>query len=134
MRKIDAAAIERSLELVAEHGDPAPVVYRRLFAVYPEMATLFVRDIDGGIKGNMLSEAIAALLDFIGSNTYGANLIRIEIVNHENLGVPREVFPAFFTAMRDAFAEILGAAWSNTFDTAWRELLGEIEATLAGVR
>lgn len=131
---MNAQAIERSLELVAEHGDPAPVVYRRLFAAYPDMQVLFVRDTDGGIKGNMLSEAIAALLDFIGGNRYGANLMRIEVVNHENLGVPREVFPAFFTAMRDGFAEILGAAWSNEIDAAWRELLGEIEATLAGVR
>lgn len=122
------------MELVAEHGDPAPVVYRRLFAAHPDMEALFLRDSDGGIKGNMLSEAIAALLDFIGSNTYGANLIRIEVVNHENLGVPRDVFPAFFAAMRDAFAEILGAAWSNTIDAAWRDLLGEIEATLAGVQ
>jgi hemoglobin-like flavoprotein len=45
---MDAAAIERSLELVAEHGDPADVVYRRHFAAYPEMEALFVRDTDGG--------------------------------------------------------------------------------------
>jgi hemoglobin-like flavoprotein len=131
---MDTAAIERSLELVAEHGDPADVVYRRLFAAYPEMEALFVRDTDGGIRGNMLSEAIAALLDFIGGNRYGANLMRIEVVNHENLGVPAEVFPAFFNAMRDGFAEILGAAWSNEIEAAWRELLDEIEATLAGKR
>ncbi|MBP6013607.1 MAG: globin [Alphaproteobacteria bacterium] len=130
---MDATTIERSLELVAEHGDPAPAVYRRLFAAYPDMEALFVRDTDGSIRGNMLSEAIAALLDFIGGNRYGANLMRIEVVNHENLGVPREIFPAFFTAMRDSFAEILGAAWSNDIDQAWREMLGEIEATLAGV-
>ena len=129
---MDAAAITRSLELVAERGDPAAMVYARVFAAYPEMEALFVRDTDGSIRGNMLSEAIAALLDFIGGNRYGANLMRIEVVNHENLGVPREVFPVFFAAMRDGFAEILGAAWSNEIDQAWREMLGEIEATLAG--
>ena len=120
--------------MVAEHGDPAPVVYRILFARHPEMEALFVRDQDGSVRGNMLSEAIAAILDFIGGNVYGGNLMKIEVVNHENLGVPREVFPAFFTAMRDAFAQIVGAAWSNEIEHAWRELLGEIEATLAGVR
>ena len=131
---MNAQAIECSLELVAEHGDPAPVVYRILFARHPEMEALFVRDQDGSVRGNMLSEAIAAILDFIGGNVYGGNLMKIEVVNHENLGVPREVFPAFFTAMRDAFAQIVGAAWSNEIEHAWRELLGEIEATLAGVR
>ena len=131
---MNAAAIERSLELVAEHGDPAPAVYRLLFSRHPDMEALFVRDKDGGVRGNMLSEAIAAILDFTNRNVYGGNLMKIEVVNHENLGVPREVFPVFFTAMRDAFAEIVGAAWSNEIEHAWRELLGEIEATLAGVR
>ncbi len=127
---MDAAAITRSLELVAERGDPAPLVYARLFAAHPAMEKLFVRDVDGGVRGNMLAEALSAIMDFIDGDAYGGNLFRIEIVNHENLGVPREVFPAFFAAMRGAFAEIAGADWTPEIDAAWRELLVRIDAAL----
>ncbi len=127
---MDADAVTRSLELVAEHGDPAPHVYARLFAAHPEMEELFVRDVDGSVRGNMLAEAIGALLDFIDRDSYGGNLFRIEIVNHENLGVPRAVFPAFFVAMRDTFAEILGADWTVEIDAAWRDLLARVDGVL----
>lgn len=127
---MDAAAITRSLELVAQRGDPAAMVYARVFAAYPEMEALFVRDTNGLVRGNMLAEAVSAILDFIDRDTYGGNLMRIETVNHENLGVPKEVFPTFFTAMRDTFAEMLGAAWTDEIDTAWRDLLARIDKAL----
>jgi hemoglobin-like flavoprotein len=128
---MDAALITRSLELVAERGDPAPLVYGRLFAAHPEMERLFVRDTNGLVRGNMLAEAINGILDFIDRDSYGGNLMRVEIVNHENLGVPREVFPTFFTAMRDTFAEMLGSDWDGETDAAWRALLARIDAALA---
>ena len=128
---MDTALITRSLELVAERGDPAPAVYARVFAAHPEMEALFVRDTTGIVKGNMLAEAMTAMLDMIDHDTYGANLMRAEIVNHENLGVPRDVFPSFFRAIRDAFAAILGSAWTNDIDAAWAELLERIDRAVA---
>lgn len=128
---MDAGLITRSFELVAERGDPAPLVYARLFAAHPDMERLFVRDTNGLVRGNMLAEAISGILDFIDRDTYGGNLMRIEIVNHENLGVPREVFPAFFTAMRDTFAEMLGPQWDGETDAAWRALLARIDGALS---
>ncbi len=128
---MDAGLITRSFELVAERGDPAPLVYARLFAAHPDMERLFVRDTNGLVRGNMLAEAISGILDFIDRDTYGGNLMRIEIVNHENLGVPREVFPVFFTAMRDTFAEMLGRDWDGETDAAWRALLARIDGALS---
>ena len=127
---MDAGAIVQSLELVAEHGDPTTLVYARLFAAHPEMEKLFVRDADGGVRGNMLAEAISAILDFVDRDNYGGNLMRIEIVNHENLGVPPAVFATFFAAMRDTFAEVLGSQWSPEIDGAWAALLARIEGIL----
>jgi len=127
---MDAEAIVNSLELVAERGDPTALVYARLFAAHPEMEKLFVRDVDGGVRGNMLAEAINAILDFVDRDAYGGNLMRIEIVNHENLGVPPQVFATFFAAMRDSFAEILGAAWTPDIDAAWAALLSRIDDVL----
>jgi hemoglobin-like flavoprotein len=98
------------------------------------MEALFVRDKDGGVRGNMLAEAIHAILDFVARDTYGGNLMRVEIVNHENLGVPKEVFGTFFTAMRDAFKDVLGSAWSREFDEAWAGLLARIDGVLEAAR
>lgn len=128
---MDAAAITRSLELVGERGDPTADVYARVFAAHPEMEALFVRDTDGKVRGNMLSEVVRAILDLIDGDTYGTNLMRIEVVNHENLGVPRTVFPVFFAAMRDTFRDELGADWTREIDVAWSDLLARIDRILA---
>lgn len=128
---VDTALITHSLELVAEKGEPAPHVYARLFASHPHMEALFIRDTSGDIRGNMLTEALTALLDFADRDTYGGNLMRAEIVNHENIGVPREVFAAFYATIRDTFADMLGTAWTNDIDAAWNELLSRIEFALA---
>jgi hemoglobin-like flavoprotein len=128
---MDTSLITRSLELVAERGDPVSAVYAHLFAKHPEMESLFVRDTTGIVRGSMLTEALTALLDFADGDRYGGNLMRAEIVNHENLGVPREVFAAFYSTIRDTFAEMLGAAWTNDIDAAWNELLARIGGNLS---
>jgi hemoglobin-like flavoprotein len=128
---MNTALITASLERVAEKGDPAEAVYARVFAAHPEMEALFVRDTTGAVKGNMLAEATTALLDFMDRDVYGGNVMRAEIVNHENLGVPRDVFPTFFRAMRDTYAEWLGISWTNDIDAAWKELLARVDGALA---
>ncbi len=119
-----------SLELVAARGDPTALVYARLFAQYPQMEALFVRDVNCAVRGNMLAEVITALLDFVDANNYGGNFMRAEIVNHEHLGVPPQHFGAFFTTLRDVFANILGAEWTPNIDAAWAELLARIDGVL----
>ena len=127
---MDTSLITRSLELVGERGDPVPLVYARVFAVHPEMEKLFVRDTTGSVRGNMLTEAVTAMLDLIERDTYGGNMLRAEIVNHENLGVPREVFAGFYKTLRDTCAELLGGAWTREMNAAWEELLIRIDAAL----
>ena len=127
---MDAEAIKRSLELVAEHSDPTALVYARLFSQYPQMEALFVRDVNGAVRGNMLAEVITALLDFVDANNYGANLMRAEIVNHEHLGVPPHHFVAFFATLRDVFADVLAAEWTPDIEAAWAELLVQIDDLL----
>ena len=127
---MNAEAIARSFELVAEKGDPTLLVYERLFADNPAMEALFVRDVSGAVRGNMLAEVITATLDFVGTNNYGGNLMRAEIVNHEHLGVPPRLFRVFFATMRDVFAEVLGRDWTPEIDVAWSELLLRIDVYL----
>ena len=124
--------IEKSLErLVETAGDPAPAVYARLFALYPETEGLFVRDTDGAIRGEMLTKTLECVLDLAGPNAYAANFIACEIVNHEGVGVPRDVFARFYAVMVETFGELAGPDWTAAYGPAWRGLVTRIEAVTA---
>jgi hemoglobin-like flavoprotein len=132
MEIADKDAIAASLTLVAERcADPTPLVYARLFAQSPDMEALFVRDDDGAVRGQMLYQVLETILDLAGAGVYAANLIRCEVVNHENLGVPPGVFATFFTTVMETFRDLLGEDWSLGFETAWSALLAQIEAVTA---
>lgn len=125
----DAALIDQSLELFAERcEDPTPLVYERLFAANPAMATLFWRDTNGAIKGEMLSRVFSAILDFVGERRYADLMIGTEMITHEGYDVPREVFATFFATVADTARDTLGPDWTPAIDAAWRSMLSEIDA------
>nr|MEA2798111.1 hypothetical protein [Phenylobacterium sp.] len=124
-----AELVAGSLETLAERvGDPGPQVYARLFAAYPEMEALFVRDTTGAVRGEMLAMAFECILDIGGAGAYAANLIAAERVNHEGVGVPPEVFGRFFPMLAETCRELLGDAWTGEVDAAWRDLLARLDA------
>ncbi len=107
-------------------GDPAPAIYTRLFAAFPEMEPLFWRDTTGSIRGEMLAVAFQCLLDLDGS--YAQNFIRAERVNHEGFGVSPEAFQSFFPIVMETCREVLGEGWSLETQAAWDERLRRIAA------
>jgi hemoglobin-like flavoprotein len=122
--KADKAAIARSLELLGERcGDPAPLVYRRLFADRPELEALFVRDTAGSVRGQMLAMVIDTVLDLAGANAYAARMIDSERVSHAELGVPATVFDGFFAVLMRTCREELAADWTPAMDRGWAGLL-----------
>lgn len=123
-----AAAIERSLELVAEHGDPTHRVYERLFHTTPELKNLFCQDTNDAVKGEMLSRVFEAVLDFVGERKYADHLIGTEMITHEGYDVPRSIFSTFFSVVAEVIKETLGPDWSPEIALAWKEVLSEIDA------
>jgi len=127
---MNAQLIERSLEAVAEQvGDPAALVYRRLFEMAPELQALFVRDKDGSVRGEMLQRAFETILDLVGEGHFARGMIATEWVNHQNIGVPAEQFELFFVAMVETFREVLGERWTPEIDDAWRS----VNASVSGI-
>lgn len=123
----DAAVIEATLEALAERaGDPTPLVYARLFARHPQMEPYFWRDADGAIKGEMLSRAFEAILDFVGDRRYADHMIGTEMITHEGYDVPRDIFITFFETIRDTVRDVLSEDWTAAQDDAWTAMLAEI--------
>lgn len=120
---MSANAVMASLEAVVERvGDPVTLVYERLFREQPEMRALFVLDTNDAIKGNMLAQLIDCMVDLAGEGHYARGLIQTEMINHENLGVPPEVFVTFLDTVIATFREALGASWSPEYEAAWAGL------------
>ena len=123
----DAAIITATLELVsARVGDPTKLLFERLFAEQPEAEALFVRDKDGLVRGQMFQVTMESLLDFLGDRGYGANLVQIERVNHQGLGVEPEIFDTFYLAVKATFRDILGADWTEEMETVWNRVIEEL--------
>lgn len=123
----DAAIITATLELVsARVGDPTSLLFARLFAEHPEAEALFVRDKDGLVRGQMFQVTMESLLDFLGDRGYGANLVQIERVNHQGLGVEPEIFDTFYLAVKATFRDILGADWTEEMETVWNRVIKEL--------
>lgn len=123
----DAQIIMATLQLVVERvDDPTPQVFRRLFTDHPELEPLFVRDDAGLVRGQMFQVTIESLLDFVSDRTYGANLIQIERVNHQGLGVEPEVFDTFYLTVLATFKDILGDDWTVEMERAWTKVVSEL--------
>ena len=117
----DLALIEASLERVADRlGDPAPLVYARLFAAYPELEALFTADKLGLVRGNMLQVTLECLLDFAGPRAYARHFVGSERVNHQGVGVPCEMFDHFYQTVIATFRDALGDAWTPETEAAWQ--------------
>lgn len=130
----EAAAIEASLDLLAERGvDPARRTYEILFARFPGMEAHFWRDTDGSVRGAMLSRCFEAILDFIGERRYAGHMIRNEMITHEGYDIPRDHFATFFGVIRDALSDLLGSEWSPRFSAAWDHLLAEMAGYMGTV-
>ena len=119
--------IAESLVLLAEKcGDPAPLIYDRLFRAHPELESLFVRDTSGQVRGHMLAMVFDSMMDLGPNGGYAANMIRAEIVNHQGLGVPPDMFVKFFPVILETAREQAGADWTSRFETAWADLLDRL--------
>jgi hemoglobin-like flavoprotein len=122
-------ALEGSLELVAERcGDPTEMVYDRLFARQPEMKALFLGDQSRLARGQMLNMVLDTLTNMAAGETWAGNMIRAERVNHDQIGVPFDVFATFFTVVHESFRDAAGADWTGEMEDAWTRVLARAAA------
>ena len=120
--------IQRSFELAAARCDDlTPLVYQRLHHAHPETVAMFRSEGSELVKGSMLAFTIEALLDFAGERSGKFRMIECEVLSHDAYGTPRDLFVAFFGVVADTLRALLGSDWTDEINTAWQELLAEIE-------
>jgi hemoglobin-like flavoprotein len=125
---MDASQIEQTLQIAAARGgDLTPQVYARLFAAHPEMESLFVRDTNGSVRGEMLARVFEMIVDFVDRRAYAAQMIQCEVVTHEGYGVPPEIFGVFFGVVADTVRDIVADDWTPAMASAWREMLARMD-------
>lgn len=117
--------LERAGEACA---DPAPLVYRRLFALRPEFEALFVMDSDGGVRGSMLETCFNALLGLQDEGPVQRVIISSSRFSHTAYGLTESDLDLMFGAIRDTVRELNGAHWTPEAAAAWDARLAEIAA------
>jgi hemoglobin-like flavoprotein len=128
----DVIVITDTLNRVAARaGDPASLVFKRLFAGHPAAEALFVRDDSGLVRGQMFQVTIESLLDFLGDQTYGAALVQIERTNHQGLGVSPTLFDSFYLTVMAVFRDLLGDDWTTEMEAVWTRVISDLTARSA---
>lgn len=123
----DAELLEQALERVVERvGDPAPLVYERLFHGSPELRAMFAMDTLGSVRGEMFHRAVETLLDLTAARPYAGSMIAAEWSNHHLNGVSKSQFDSFFVAMGETFRQALGGEWTAAIDGAWAAAVGRV--------
>lgn len=122
-------AIETTMEIVADAiGDPADLIYDKVFHKAPDLRGLFVLDTDGAVRGEMLFRVFELIIDLAQGRGYAEQLLRTEYVNHQGLGVPQAQFILLFDAIIETFREALDDQWTPDIDLAWTQLHERIAA------
>jgi hypothetical protein len=79
----------------------------------PAMRELFVNDHAGAARGHMLQMVLETLTNMADGAAWPANMIRAERINHDQIGVPFDVFATFFAVVHETFREAAGEAWTE---------------------
>jgi len=125
----DAACLDHTLDLVAQRaGDPAPLVFARLFAESPDLQALFCNDASGAVRAEMFLRAVECLQDAAGARQFSAGLVAAEHLTHQGYGVSTLQFQRFFTLVVEVFRTALGPDWTAETDQAWARALRQVAA------
>ena len=116
----DLVLLEHTLDRVAEHiGDPAPQVFERLFARWPELQGQFCNDPAGSVRGEMFHRALECLLDAAATSRFVAGFVSAQHIGHLDYGVSTVQFMHFFDTLVEVFKDALGDEWTPQIDAAW---------------
>ena len=121
----EIALISDSLELYAgRHGDMAPRVYERFFALNPEAAALMEYS-DEYMRGRMFASMLELFLS--DEHLEPGGYLTWELENHiKAYSATTAMYESLFQSMRDVLDNDLGADWRSEWQEAWASRIGRI--------
>jgi hypothetical protein len=139
MTRPHLAALEASLELAANTaGDPASLIYARLFDLHPGIEAEFWRDTSGRIRGEMLARSFEMIQDFAAPHAadgggWSGSFLGTEAVTHDAYGIPRAVFADFLPIIATVIRDACGPGFTPDMAAAWETVLARADAVLAAL-
>ena len=130
MRNTDL--LSHTLDLVVSRvGDPAPLVFARLFVEAPEHQALFCNDTSGAVRGEMFMRALECLQDAAGPCRFAPGLVASEHQTHLGYGVSSAQFVRFFEILVAVFRQALGRDWTPEIEQAWADAVQRVARSAA---
>ena len=128
----DAELVIGALEQVAERrGDPADVIYARLFERYSQYEDMFVMDKDGGVRANMLKTCFTCIIGMAEGKDTPRLQIEASRLHHDGYGLSSEDLDNIFIVIRDTVRDCLAGDWTIAQEAAWTKVLDELSAVSA---
>lgn len=87
------------------------------------MESLFILDVDDGVKGHMLNESLSMAEGLLSDDLVATSFIAAERMNHSGNGVDDRTFNGYYPVLRDIIQSLAGADWSVEMDAAWNEVI-----------
>lgn len=121
MRALDD--FQASLETVAAIcEDVVPPVYAALFRRFPEFEALFSLDLDRGVRGHMLNEALNMAEGLLQNDPMAQTFVSAERMNHSGYGIEGAAFESFYVVLAEVFRDLAGARWTPDMSAAWENV------------
>lgn len=125
-------ALTHSLDVLADKvGDPTPLIYAELFRRHPEHEGRFFMDLDGGVRGEMLSQALDVLMRADENSPSAGVLVEANRFAHFGYGIEDDQFNAFFIVIRDVVKASLESDWTAEYENRWAQIIDDLTATKA---
>lgn len=119
----DLNAFQASLEAVAAQcEDVVPPVYAALFQRFPEFEALFSLDLDMGVRGHMLNEALSMAEGLLQNDPVAHSFVSAERMNHSGYGIEGDAFESFYIVLADVFRALAGDSWTADMTQAWERV------------
>ena len=118
LSKDEIATLRESFaELKPQLEDASVAFYKRLFAIAPDLETLFRADIEN--QGMRFMTAVGTILEQLENQGEAEDILKRLGEGHAAMGIKAEHFAPMRQALLETFAEILGDRFTTPRERAW---------------
>ena len=124
----DLEQITSSLQLLDEDKSDnlLSLTYSHFFDACPEGKPLWEKD-DPDSRSKMFNGIILTIMDNLTRPEICENNLVSDVKDHDEYGVDKGMYGLFFTSLLEALNSVLGEAFDQEMQQAWKRQLGQLE-------